>query len=122
MSDYHIQTQDDEKKSASVVFHIPIPASGTNEANLSWRDAIVREQGGSANITSVLPNIEATEDTKLKAGELLEVSRAVNFSSKNLTPAERNAEIVTFFNNLVSEIVAEKQITLEWIGYAADVV
>lgn len=121
MSDYHIRTQDIEKKSANVVFHIPVPGTGQNEAGLTWREAAVREQGGSENIASILNDISPEETTKLKAGEVLEIPKTVRFSSKNLTPAQRKAEIETAFSNLKTEIIDDKQATLEWIGYSGNI-
>ncbi len=122
MSNYHILTQDDKRKTANVVFHVPVPSTGTNQAGLSWRDAVVREQGGSANIVSVLgTDIDPTEDTQLKAGEIIEKQQTVRFSSINLSSAQRQAEIEVAFTQLQSDLIAEKQITLEWIGFQGDV-
>lgn len=121
MADYHILLQDKDRKTVNCVFHIPVPSVGTNEANLSWRDAIVKEQGGSANIVSVLPDISPVEDTQLKAGEIYEKQETVRFSSKNLTPVQRKAEIEVRFNELKTELIQEKQKTLEWIGYQGNV-
>ena len=121
MANYHILEQAADQKTIQVVFHIPIPAAGTNEAGHSWRDAMVLSFGGSGNIQSVLPNISTEEDTKIKAGELLEYQHSLRFSKLNLTPAEKKIEIENAFNNLKTSILAEKQITLAWIGYSGDV-
>lgn len=126
MSNYHTLTQAEDKKTVNVVFHIPVPEGGTNQADVLWRDAVVAEQGGSANIVSVLPGIEPTEDTLLKAGALIEVPKSLRFSRLGLTPAEKKAEIEAEYNRLSGSdpkysILALKQITLEWIGYEADV-
>lgn len=127
MSNFHILTQANDKKTVNVVFHIPVPAAGTNEANVSWRDAVVAEAGGSANIVSVLgAGVDPTEDTQLKAGALVEKQATVRFSSINLTPAEKKAEIEAFYNQLAGSdpkysILEEKKVTLEWIGYSANV-
>lgn len=121
MSNYHIRTQEDKQKAARVVFHVPVPATGTNEAGVAWRDAVVAEQGGSANIDSVLPSISAEEDTQLKAGEIIELTQTVRFSSINLTDGQRKTEIEQAFSALESSLIAEKQVTLKWIGYEGDV-
>jgi len=123
---YHIQTQTQDKKTVNVVFHIPVPEVGSNEASVQWRDAVVAEKGGSDNITSVLPGIDPTELTQLKAGALIEVSMPVRFSSVNLTPAQKKTEIEAQFNKLIGSdlkysVLAAKQIILEWIGYGANV-
>lgn len=115
--DIHILTVDKGQKSASVVFHIPVPTTGANGAGLSWPDAVVREQGGSGSIASVLPGISAGEDTALKAGELIEYITSVRFSSRHLTNAERLAEIKNAFAEIKTDLIAEKQITLAFIGY-----
>jgi len=121
MSNYHILTQEKKKRSIRVVFHIPVPAAGTNEAGISWRDAVVLEQGGSVNIVSVLPDITQQEISDLKAGELIEKLETVRFSTINLTNVQRKEEIETLFNQTKASLIAEKQIALEWIGYEAGV-
>lgn len=117
MSDYHILTQDENKRSVNIVFHIPIPGAGTNEANVQWRNALILELGGSGNIVSVLPGISSAEDTQLKAGALCEVSKSIRFSSVNLDNAQRKTQIEAAFNSLKTKLVADKKITLQWIGY-----
>ncbi|KKN78878.1 hypothetical protein LCGC14_0346500 [marine sediment metagenome] len=117
---YHILKQQEKRKTINVAFHIPIPA-GTNKASIEWKDALVLELGGSANIASVLPNISVPEDTALKAGTLFEAVRTVQFSSVQLDDAQRKATIETRYGDLLTEIVDEKKITLEWIGFEADV-
>lgn len=121
MSDYHIQIQDKSKKSVSVVFHVPILATGKNAADITWRQAVVLEQGGSGNIVSILPGVSAPEDTQLKAGELLEVTQTVKFKNISQTLAQRKTTIEEFFNKLKSDLVSEKQVTLEWMGYEGSV-
>ena len=120
MSNYHIGIQDIDKKSVNVVFHIPISSGGQNEADLTWRAVVVKEQGGSDNIVSVLSDISPTESTQLKSGEIYEKSETVRFSSINLSVAQRKAEIKARFNNLKTKLIQEKKITLEWIGYKGD--
>ena len=121
MSNYHILTQAENRKSVTVVFHVPIPEAGTNQAGISWRDAVVKEQGGSSEIVSVLPDITTQEHTAMKAGEIYEIQERVRFSSVTLTNAERKTQIEAWFTKLQTELVAEKQVTLEWIGLEGDV-
>ena len=123
---YHIQTQAEDKKTINVVFHVPVPVTGINAAGVQWRDAVVAEKGGSDNISSVLPGIDPIELTQLKAGALIEVPKSVRFSSVNLTPVQKKAEIIAEFNRLTgsdpkTSVLAEKQITLEWLGFEANV-
>lgn len=122
MSNYHILTGDIEKKTITVVFHIPVPAAGTNQANLSWRDAVVKEQGGASNIVSALgTDVNPTEDSQLKSGALVERQQTIRFSSVNLTSNQRRVEIEAAFTQLQSQLIADKQITLDWIGFEGDV-
>ena len=119
--DYHILTQALDRSTASVVFHIPIPASN-NSAGISWRTAVVSEQGGAASIVSVLPELVGTqEETDLKAGELFELSTVVRFESVNLTNGQRLSAIEAAFTEAVTSLVAEKQITLDFMGKKGDV-
>jgi len=121
MSNYHILTQNQLRKSAQVVFHIPIPALGTNNVNISWRDAIVKELGGADNIASILSDITVEEKQELKSGSIIEILQAVKFTSTNLTNLERKTQIENTFSILKNSVLTKKQITLEWIGYAGDV-
>ena len=121
MSNYHILQQATNKASVNCIFHIAVPAGGTNEAGKTWRQAIVLDQGGSAEITSQLPGITQVELDALKAGSLFEVPITVRFSSINLTNVQRKVEIEDAFISESGAIVAQKQITLEWIGYEGDI-
>ena len=127
MSDYHVLEQSKNKNTVNVVFHIPVPETGTNQAELQWRDAIVLSLGGSGNIVSVLPGISTEEDTQLKAGALIEVSENVRFSSVNISNVQKKDQIEARFKELndienKDSVLSEKQIKLAWIGYAGDVV
>ena len=121
MGDYHILTQDPKKKTVQVIFHIPIPSSGTNAAGISWQDAIATEQGGASNIVSSLSDIASEEESALKAGALIEVVKTVRFSSTNLSNDERKAEIEAAFEQAKKDVFTEKQIVLEWMGYEGNV-
>ena len=120
MADFHVLTQDTKRRSVSVVFHFGIPAA-LNAAGITWRDAVVQEHGGAANIVSTLPAISTEEDSALKSGALLEQPETVRFSSINLTNAQRLAEIQAVYTEVLAEIVAEKQISLEFMGLAGSV-
>lgn len=126
MSNYHILTQDIDKKHIRVVFHIPVPATGTNENDIQWRDAVVLDAGGSDNIESIVGNIDGAELTALKSGALIEYSETLRFSSVNITNAQRKEEIEARYSALSAvsgddSILAKEQIELEWIGYSGDV-
>ncbi len=118
---YHVLTQDDQQKSISVIFHIPVPSTGTNQAGVTWRDAVVKEQGGADAISSALPDISTEELSAMKSGALIEVQRTVYFSTPNITNAQRVIEIGQFYNGLKTALVAEKTVKLAFMGYAANV-
>lgn len=119
---YHILTQAINKSSADVVFHIPVPSQGTNEAAISWSAAVVLEQGGADNITSILPSLVGTqEEADMKTGALIEIRRSVKFSTISQDVAQRKTQIEAKYNELATEIIDEKQITLEWIGKEGNV-
>lgn len=42
MSNYHILTQDIKQKTATVVFHIPVPAAGLNQPRIITTNKINR--------------------------------------------------------------------------------
>ena len=121
MSNFHILSGDDKRKIIQVVFHVPIPAGGTNTAGISWQAAVVLAQGGADNIVSVLPGVTPQEESDLKAGVIYEVQNSVRFSSVNLTNAQRLQEVKDYFTALLSDFIAEKQITLDFMGYEGDV-
>jgi len=126
MSDYHILQQALDKKTINVVFHLPIPGTGVNNAGVQWRDAIVLDAGGSDNINSILPGIDPIELAAMKSGALIEKYESLRFSILDLTPVQKKAEIEARFIALKDSdpaisVVLQKQITLEWIGYENDV-
>jgi hypothetical protein len=137
MGDYHILTQAvNPINSATVVFHYKVPASGSNSAGIQWQDAVKMnlfskdEAGDPVPIFSVLPvyhvvnypgGIDAAEETKIVDGEVIEEVRRVQFSSVNLTPAQRRAEIEVAHTAWAAELQAKMQIELDWIGYRGDV-
>lgn len=114
---FHILTQAKDQNTVNVVFHIPVPAT-LNEAGITWREAVVREIG---TVSSVLPDIEPAELILLESGALIEKSESVRFSSIYLTNAQRLQEIKDRYNILKIELIAEKQITLAFMGYGGDV-
>lgn len=121
MSDFHILAQDIKRKTINCVFHISIPNGGANAAGITWAEAIVKEQGGADAIVSLLPDISSEELLALKAGTLYEKRFTVRFSSTNLTNAQRLNEIKEAFIGESATLIAEKQITLNFMGYEGDV-
>ncbi len=123
MSDYHIRSMESKKRNVRCVFHVPIPAAGTNSAGISWRAALVEELlEQSEAIVSALPNIDPAELAEMGVGAVLEVIETVTFSKTNLTPAQRRAEVEAAYTARTAAVTAEKVITLEWMGYEANAV
>ena len=121
MSDYHILTTDIKLKTVSCVFHLPIPAAN-NAVGISWQDALKRSLGGVDAIDSVLIDITLAELNAMKAGSVFENVVTVRFSSLNLTNAQRLAEVEAAYTAAKTDILAEKQVTLNFYGRSGDVV
>lgn len=121
MSDYHILTTDIRLKSVSAVFHIPIPASN-NAVGVGWRAALVLSLGGSDAITSVLTDITPEELNDMKIGSIYERLTTFTFSSTNLTNSQRLAEVEAAYTAAKTDVLAEKQIMLNFYGKSGDVV
>lgn len=120
MSDYHILQTDLRLKTVSTVFHIPIPATN-NAVGVSWQAALVFSLGGADAISSILTDITLEEESAMKAGSVFENATTVRFSSIDLTNAERLAEVVAAYTAAETEILAEKQVTLNFYGMSGDV-
>lgn len=120
MSEYHIRETALNFKTVNVVFHIPIPATN-NVVGVSWQDALVLCLGGADAISSILPDITTAEETAMKAGSIFENNATVRFSSTGLTNAERLAEVETAYTAAEINILAEKQVTLNFFGKDGDV-
>lgn len=114
---FHILTQSKDLNTVSAVFHIPVPDT-LNTAGISWREAVVKELG---TVTSVLADIDPSEMALLENGALIEKKESVRFSSIYLTNAQRLQEIKDRYNLLKTQLVEEKQITLDFMGYEGDV-
>ena len=115
--DYHILTQAKDQNTVQAVFHIPVPV-GNNEVGTSWQDAVVKEQG---EIISVLPDIDPAELTLMQSGALIELIENVRFSSIFLDNAQRLQQVKDRYNVVKIELIAEKQITLAFMGYGGNV-
>jgi len=120
MSDYHIRSTSEDLKRVNTVFHIPIPATN-NAVGVSWQDALVLSLGGADAIDSVLTDITPAELSAMKAGSIFEKFETVRFSSTNLTNAERLAEVETAYSAAETDILDEKQVTLNFYGKSGDV-
>lgn len=57
----------------------------------------------------------------MKAGSIFEKVETIRFSSLNLTNAQRLAEVEVAFTEAKTEILNEKQVTLNFYGKAGEV-
>jgi hypothetical protein len=124
MSNYHLLTQAQDKKTINVIFHIPIP-DVQNAAEKSYRLALkemLEHASETGTIESICPDITAAELTQIQNGEIYEISRSKRFSSLSLTNAQKRDELDVEFNILKTEARSELQIELEWWGLKRDVV
>ena len=121
MSDYHIRETSADLKTVSVVFHIPIPSTN-NAVDISWSDALVLSLGGADEITSVMSDIGIGDEAEMKAGSIYEKVQTVRFSSLDLTNAQRLEEVEAAYIVAKEDILADKQITLNFYGKSGDVV
>jgi hypothetical protein len=125
MSDYHVMTQGEKKKTAQVVMHIPVP-NVNNQIGVNYRLALKQLlestlPEGQTQIESRYPGTGAPELAQLQNGEVYEAVRTYRFSSINLTPAQKQAELDTFYRDANAAVLAEKQDELEYWGYDRDV-
>jgi len=120
MTNYHIREIDIKLKTVSTVFHIPIPATN-NDVGVSWQAALVLSLGGADAISSVLTDITPEEESAMKAGSIFENIATVRFSSTNLTNAQRLDEVKAAYTAASSEVLADKQVTLNFYGKSGDV-
>jgi hypothetical protein len=138
MSDYHILEQAVDLKTVNVVFHYQVTgaAGAKNSAGIQWQDAARMhlfkkdDAGNSVPIFSVLPGyhvnnfpggIETAEETAIGVGAVIEKPETVRFSSINLTPAQRLAEVEVAHTAWAAALEAELMIELDWIGHRGDV-
>jgi hypothetical protein len=117
MSNIHVREFDVALKTVRCVFHIPVPAAGTNVAGTQWQVAVKNWKEADGTITSAIPEITPAELTQLQNGELLEIGTSVRFSSTDLTNAERSAEISAAYAAKVTEVQTDLQVELNFFGY-----
>lgn len=121
MTNYHIRETDKRLKTVSTVFHIPIPATD-NAVGVTWQAALVLSLGGADAISSVLTDITPEEESAMKAGSIYENVATVRFSSTDLTNADRLAEVEAAYTAAVTDVIEDKQVTLNFYGKSGDVV
>ena len=117
MSDYHILESQEDLKRARVVFHVPVPSS-QNAAGITWQVAVAMEQ---SDKISILTNITTEEAAQLVSGEIIEKVENMKFSSTSLNNAQRLQEVKDRALFWKTELINEKQVTLNFMGYQGDV-
>ena len=111
MSQKHILEQDVKNKMITCIFHIPVP-DANNAVGINWRTAVV----SSMSPAPLLPLNDATENTQITNGEVLEVMESIRFSSTNLTDAQRLAEINTAYTARSADLLSDLAIKLNYYG------
>lgn len=121
MSHYHVLEQSADGRMAKVVYHLAIPAA-SNEAGISYRTiAVWWKMYHEGDLTSVVPNIDPSEQTQMDNGEILEHVKTYGFSSPDLTPIQKRDELDTDYNATKDQIFTKYQVMFEWYGLARDV-
>ena len=117
MSDYHILRQDEKDKGWQIAFHFPVKA-GSNEGKRSWQ-AVMKEKN-SANLQSVVPNIDSLEQGSINNGLVIEHVDFFRFSKTGLTFAEKKNEVTAAWNNIKLSQEQEAAQTLNFWGVGVD--
>ncbi|MFX0211642.1 MAG: hypothetical protein ACFFDT_37040 [Candidatus Hodarchaeota archaeon] len=127
MSEYHILEQASDKESFQVVFHIAIPTTAKNEANILYTDIVKNSE----DLNSVIPGFQAnfpTEYQDMQDGKVIERVINVKLSSLILTPAQKLDEIINGnylwegYDSYKTNLLSELQIRWEWYGKNGDTV
>ena len=117
MSDYHILESQKDFKRVRIVFHVPVPST-QNAVGITWQAAVAMEQGDKI---SILINVTTEEAAQLLSGEIIEKVENMKFSSTSLNNAQRLQEVKDRATFWKTELINEKQITLNFMGYEGDV-
>ncbi len=83
MSDYHVLTARNKRNAVTVAFHIEVPDTGVNAAEIQWRDVLKSYRAATGGAISVVPAamLGDGEQTALTNGALLEAVQEVRFSA-----------------------------------------
>ena len=111
MSNIHILEKGPKNKTVNCIFHIAVP-DATNAVGINWRDAIQRATAPSA----LMSYNDSTENANIEAGNILEVSQTVRFSSINLTNAQRLAEVTAAYADTKDALLQEVKDRLDFFG------
>ena len=109
---YHVMEVRPDGRSATVVFHIPIPDEN-NSASYSLRSAVSDREGG-ASFVSILPwALAAQEQTDLENGVLFEHVESVSFLADD-TNLQKQTKIDNRFTVLSTSVVNKIQAILKF--------
>ena len=111
MSSIHIREKDSKNKTINCIFHITVPDT-VNTVGTNWRSAI---QWAMSPVALMSYN-NSTENANIEAGNILEVTETVRFSSINLTNAQRLAEVEAAYNKRKTILLQELQARLDFFG------
>ena len=123
MSDYHLLTQAQDKKTINAIFHIPIPDvdnATSKKYSLALKEMLER-QSESGIIKSACPDITPAELTQIQNGEIYEITRSKRFSSLSLTNMQKRDELDAEYNLLKTDALNELKVMLEWWSFKRDV-
>jgi len=111
MSNIHILDKHPKNKKVNCIFHLAVPDSD-NVAGTNWRVAVQRH----LNPEPKMSWNDTAENASITAGEILEISETVRFSSTSLTNAQRLAEVEAAYTARSTELLQELSNKLDFFG------
>ena len=121
MSNYHILSQADDKKTITVVFHYTVPLTAKNAANILFTDIVKK----CCDLTSQIPDhqtLYAQEYQDMQDGKVIERQINLRFSSLGLTAVQKKTEVEAAYAPHKDAEFARLQTEWEWYGFAGNVV
>lgn len=128
MSNYHILKQKENKLLINVVFHFPVPPAAVNEAGTLYTEIVKKCE----DLNSELPGFATDfpiEYQDMQDGKVIERQKSIEFSSDELTPAQKLGEIINGngsdwpgYTAFKTAILNELEVVWEWYGENGDVV
>ena len=115
MSDIHIMDLDTLQTEVNCVFHIVIPGAD-NLAGIPWCDVIKEYY----KPVPVLPDNDV-ENALISDGKVVEIVEVMEFSSTDLSNAEREAEVEKYYTDLKDKRLTRLQKQLNFYGKEIDI-
>lgn len=120
MANYHILAGSHDGNSFAVVFHIAVPGTGSNRANVQWRTALINSGLGGK---TTLPDgdgtggtIGAAEKADIAAGAVYEVVEQVP-TNPGETALQLRDKLDARYTALAASVQAKLQGQLTYFGY-----